>query len=77
MRIKISADGTLQAIDHKDTLDKLNLGVLEKPRISEVEWDSASQEWIAIRKSDGKIIARGKNREAVVATEHQVFESEL
>lgn len=51
--------------------------MLDKPRISEVEWNRESQEWVAIRKSDGKIIARGKDRNAVVAMEHQVFENEL
>ncbi len=76
MRIKISPDGTVTAIDSK-AIDNLKLGVAEKPRISEVEWDVKSQEWVAIRKSNGQVVTRGKDRDKVVAEEHQIFESEL
>jgi hypothetical protein len=76
MRIKISQDGTVTAIDHK-SIDALKLGPAEKPRISDVEWDTTTQEWVAIRKSNGQVVARGKDRDKVVAEEHRIFESDL
>ena len=53
------------------------LGPVEITRASEVEWDDATQEWVATHKETGAVIARGKNRAEVIKKEISWLEERL
>ena len=54
-----------------------NVGHVSMKRASDVEWDDARQQWIAMEKSSSKIIARGHNRSNVIAREVAILERNL
>lgn len=53
------------------------LGGLQINRASEVEFDPASGDWIATLPGTTQVIARGRNRAAVIAAEVAYLEARL
>ena len=52
------------------------VGTLTVERATEVEFDDATQQWVAMHLASGQIIARGKNRNQVIAQEVAWLEKE-
>lgn len=76
-RLKMLQDGSLVGV-YSDQLAELGsrLGKLEVKRASNVEFDEASQEWVAVD-NNGKEIARHKNRSEVLRQEVLVIEQQI
>ncbi len=58
---------------HTDKIDISKNGPKRAPRVSDVEFDTNSQEWVA-RLRDGKEIARNLIRETVIADERVIID---
>lgn len=53
------------------------LGIVTSERASDVEMDNVTGEWVAIEKATGLEIARGEDRDAVIAEEVRYLETQL
>ena len=75
MVLVILPDGSLRCV-YTEEIPLEEFGPLEVSRASGVEFDPASQEWVA-RLPEGEEIARGKSRAEVLRKEVEVLESRL
>jgi hypothetical protein len=75
MKLKIEAGGNVTAV-YSDRLRSLDLGPMEVTRASNVEFDSASQQWEA-RTPGGELLASGPERDKVIREEVRIIESRL
>jgi len=57
---------------HTDDLDLKPFGLREAPKVSQVEFDIGTQEWVG-KLHDGREIARHVDRRVVINTERQVI----
>ncbi len=71
-------NGTFQGV-YDDRFRELYeaLGVMKVKRASEVEFDEATGDWVAILAGTTTEIARGKNRGDVIAAEVRYLENQL
>jgi predicted metal-dependent RNase len=53
------------------------MGVLQVQRATDVEFESATGEWVATHRESGQVIGRGRNRSEVVAQEVEWLEKRL
>lgn len=71
----ISAGGEVRAL-YSDRLPLREVGRLTVSRASNVEFDERAQEWVAVT-PDGREIARGRDRDAVIRREVEVLQEAL
>ncbi|MBI4472181.1 MAG: hypothetical protein HY646_05900 [Acidobacteria bacterium] len=81
-QIKIGRDGVVRAVyDDRFRAILEALGAMRVERASQVEFESATGDWVARRILDsdmlGEEIARGKNRNDVIAEEVRYLEALL
>jgi len=51
--------------------------VKEAEKVSDVKFDSASQEWVALDRKTKEVIARDPSRKACVQKEHAYYENKI
>lgn len=69
-----SIDGQIEInYVHTDDIDTSMCGAKVAPRVSDVEFDTETQEWVA-RLLNGQEIARHVNREQVIADERKIID---
>lgn len=68
--VSILPDGTVESIYHDEIFG--NMDGLDVERVTDVEFDKESQEWVAKLVATGEEIARGKLRENVLADEVRI-----
>lgn len=72
-----SADGKTEInFVHTDAIDTSKFGPKQAPRVSDVELDELTQEWVA-RLRDGREIARDPIREVVIQKERVIIDGML
>jgi hypothetical protein len=75
--ICFTADGRAIGV-YSDTIRWASLGrILAMPRASHVEFDTARQEWVAHDARSGRIVARGRSRDAVLREENEHYTREI
>ena len=77
MQIKLH-DGTARAV-YSDQFRPLFevLGTMQVSRASDVDYYPTTGEWVAVLRSTGDIIARGRNREEVIKAEVAYIDARL
>lgn len=73
--IYIDNEGNLTGLAD-DYIDKLNMGHKEVKRVSDVEFDHASQQWEAVDNA-GKLIATHPIRSEVIELERKYFNNQI
>jgi hypothetical protein len=72
-----TTDGRVIGV-YSDAIPWASLGrILDMPRASHVEFDTARQEWIARDARSGWIIASGRSRDAVLREEYEHYTREI
>lgn len=74
--LRIKPDGTIQCV-YTDRFPLRRLGVLSMRRVTKVEFDPESQEWVARFVKTGEGLARGPSRQGVVDIEVFVLQEML
>ena len=63
---------------YSDSIPWASLGrILDMPRASHVEFDTARREWVARDARSGRIVACGRSRETVLREEHEHYTREI
>ena len=75
MKVRIDTNGDVRAV-YSDNLLNFDLGPMEVTRVSNVEFNTATQEWEA-HTSKGEQIAHGPSRDEVIKQEIEVIEARL
>jgi len=71
-----ATDGTVKSVYH-DELSIFDQGRVNNCRVTDVEFDNESQEWVATLIKTGQVIAKGKSRNEVLAQEVSIVDALL
>lgn len=77
-RVVIQPDGTVITIycdSMRGTYEAL--GAWEAPRVSDVEYDPATGQWVATERATGRTIGRSQSRDETIAQEVAYLEGQL
>lgn len=73
--INFCSDGTIKSVYHDDFF--ANKEQLSIERVTDVEFDNSTQQWVARLRKTGEIIATNKKRETVISEEVKIVHEML